>query len=159
MVIKDRNYQGSPITFEELAVIAADAKTRLLVETKHPVLTGSAVEEEIARITQRYGIEVHLLSFSFTALRRAEALLPQFHHVQLIQHSQLIPLAQTKIIGVDIELIRKDRSIIDSLHAKGKEIYVWTVNDDEEFLALAKAGVAGIITDIPAQAKRVLGYP
>jgi glycerophosphoryl diester phosphodiesterase len=86
-------------------------------------------------------------------------LMPKFDHVQLLQHSQLIPLAQSKIIGLDIELIRKDRSLIPSLIAKGKQIFVYTVNDDDEFQYLASDGVAGIITDIPAQAKRVLGYP
>lgn len=159
MRIHDRNHQGTPITFEELAQIASDAKVRLLVETKHPVLAGSAVEVEIARIAKRFGIEVHLLSFSFTAVRRAEELLPDFEHVQLIQHSRLLPLVQTKLIGLDIELIRKDPKIIDALHDRGKEIFVWTVNDDEEFRSLAARGVAGIITDIPAQAKLVLGYP
>lgn len=151
--------RGTPITLEELAELAADAKTRLLIETKHPVLTGSAVEEAVAEVIQRFKIEIHLLSFSFTAISRAMRLMPQFDHVQLLQHSQLIPLAQSMIIGLDIELIRKDRSLIPSLIAKGKQIFVYTVNDDDEFRYLARDGVAGIITDIPAQAKRVLGYP
>lgn len=159
MRIKDRNFEGTPITFEELAALAADAKVPLLVETKHPVLSGSAIEEEVARITKRFGIDVQILSFSFTAIRRAQSLLPDREHVQLIQHAQLLPLAMTKIIGLDIELVRKDRSLITSLHERGKEIYIWTVNDDEEFRSLASLGVKGIITDIPAQAKRVLGYP
>ena len=159
MTIKDRGYEGTPITFEELAALASDAKVPLLVETKHPVLSGSSIEEEVARITKRFGIDVQLLSFSFTAIRRAQSLLPEFEHVQLIQHARLLPLAATRVIGVDIELVRKDRSIITSLHERGKQIYIWTVNDDDEFRSLASLGVAGIITDMPAQAKRVLGYP
>ena len=159
MKIKDRDYEGTPITFEELAELAADAKVPLLVETKHPVLSGSSIEEEVARITKRFGIDVQLLSFSFTAIRRAQLLLPGIEHVQLIQHARLLPLAMTDVIGLDIELVRKDRTIISSLHARGKRSYIWTVHDDEEFRSLASLGVAGIITDIPAQAKRVLGYP
>ena len=132
---------------------------RLLVETKHPSLSGSRVEAEVARIAKKYGIDAQILSFAFTAVKRAGELLPTSEHVQLIQHARLLPLAQTKVIGVDIELIRKDRSLIESLQRQGKKIYVWTVNDDAEFQRLAAEGVAGIITDIPAQAKKVLGYP
>ncbi len=159
LLIKDRGFNGTPVTFEELARLAADSKMKLLVETKHPVLSGSRVEVEVARIAKRYGIEVQVLSFAFTAIRRAEGLLPGSEHVQLIQHATLLPLAQTKIVGVDIELIRKDRTLIASLHKQGKKIYIWTVNDDAEFQSLAAEGVTGIITDIPAQAKKVLGYP
>ena len=150
---------GTPIALEELAALAADAKVKLLIETKHPVLTGAAVEEEVARIVKRFKVEVHLLSFSFTAISRAYKLLPQSEPVQLIQHAPLLPLAQSKIIGIDIELIRKDRRVIDDLLGREKEIFVYTVNDDEEFKYLSNAGVSGIITDIPTQAKRVLGYP
>jgi glycerophosphoryl diester phosphodiesterase len=151
--------RGTPISLEELVSIAADAKTRLLIETKHPVLAGSAVEEEVARIIRRFKIEIHLLSFSFTAISRAMRLMPEFEHVQLLQHSQLIPLAQSEIIGLDIELIRRDRTLISSLLAKGKRLFIYTVNDDDEFRSLADQGVEGIITDIPAHAKKVLGYP
>ena len=151
--------RGTPISLEELAGIASEAKIRLLVETKHPVLAGSAIEEEVARIIRRFKIEIHLLSFSFTAISRAMRLMPEFEHVQLLQHSQLIPLAQSEIIGLDIELIRRDQTLVPSLIAKGKRLFVYTVNDDDEFCSLANQGVEGIITDIPAQAKRVLGYP
>jgi len=151
--------RGTPISLEELAGIASEAKIRLLVETKHPVLAGSAIEEEVARIIRRFKIEIHLLSFSFTAISRAMRLMPEFEHVQLLQHSQLIPLAQSEIIGLDIELIRRDQTLVPSLIAKGKHLFVYTVNDDDEFRSLANQGVEGIITDIPAQAKRVLGYP
>ena len=150
---------GTPISLEELAELAADSKVKLLIETKHPVLTGSAIEEEVARIVKRSKIEAHVLSFSFTAISRAYKLLPTSDHVQLIQHAGLLPLAQSKIVGVDIELIDKDRSIIDGLKSRGKEIFVYTVNDDDQFRYLVTAGVLGIITDIPAQAKQVLGYP
>lgn len=159
LVIKDRQFTGTPISFEELAILVKDSNTRLLVETKHPVLSGSRVEIEVARIAKQYGIEVQILSFAFTAIRRAAILLPMSQHVQLIQHARLLPLAQTAIIGLDIELIRKDPRLIDSLHHQGKKLLVWTVNDDDEFRSLARLGVEGIITDIPAQAKRVLGYP
>ena len=151
--------RGRPISLEELAGIISDSGVKLLIESKHPVLFGSAIEEEVARIVKRFKIEVQILSFSFTAISRAERLLPESEHVQLIQHPTLLPLVQNKFIATDIELIKKDRSLIEGLKWRGKEIFVYTVNEDEEFRFLADAGVSGIITDIPARAKHVLGYP
>ena len=41
-------------------------------------------------------------------------------------------------------------------HALGLRVVVWTVNDVEEMLALARLGVDGIITDYPNRALKVL---
>lgn len=38
-------------------------------------------------------------------------------------------------------------AIVEELHRAGKQIYVWTVNDQKEMLELASLGVDGIISD------------
>ena len=151
--------EGTPITFEELVLLAKEANLPLLVETKHPVRSGAAVEEAIAKIVHRYQIEIHLLSFSFTAIRRAERLMSEFEHVQLLQHMQLIPVSGAPILGLDLELVRREPKIVDELHSKGKKVIIWTVNEEEEIRLIGKLGADGIITDKPVHAKRVLGYP
>lgn len=156
---RNRILEGTPITFEELALLAKEANLPLLVESKHPVRSGAAVEEAIATIVRRYEIEIHLLSFSFTAVRRAERLMPEYEHVQLLQHVQLVPVSTAPILGLDLELLRRDATIVKELHRKGKKVMIWTVNDDEDIRLMGKLGVDGIITDKPAHAKRVLGYP
>jgi len=156
---RDQLREGRPVLFEELVQLAKESGLPLLVETKHPVRSGAAVEEVIAQLVKKYGVLVHLLSFSFTAVRRAERLMPQFEHVQLLQHSQLISMATTPIVGLDLELVHRDHSIIDSLRRRGKKVFIWTVNDDEDIRWMSELGVDGIITDKPAHAKKVLGYP
>jgi glycerophosphoryl diester phosphodiesterase len=151
--------EGTPILFEDLVQLAKESRLPLLVETKHPVRSGAAVEAAIAQLVNKYKVEVHLLSFSFTALRRAERLMPQFEHVQLLQHSQLISVASAPIVGLDRELVHRDHGIVDVLRRKGKKIFVWTVNNDNDIHAMSALGVDGIITDKPAHAKKVLGYP
>ncbi|MFM7462523.1 MAG: glycerophosphodiester phosphodiesterase, partial [Actinomycetota bacterium] len=156
---RDEVREGGPVLFEELVKLAKESGLPLLVETKHPVRSGAAVEEVIARLVKKYGVEVHLLSFSFTAVRRAERLMPQFEHVQLLQHSQLISMATAPIVGLDLKLVHRDHSIIDSLRRRGKKVFIWTVNNDEDIRWMSELGVDGIITDKPAHAKKVLGYP
>lgn len=155
----DQGKKGDPISFEELAILASSHGVELLVETKHPVLSGGDIEREISLLIKKYEIKIHLLSFSFTAIKRAEKLMPELEHIQLIQHAPLIPLAHGSILGIDIELIRRDQNLISSLKKRGKEIFVWTVNDPEEIKFCAREGVKGIITDTPSQAKQLLGYP
>jgi len=156
---RDQLREGRPVLFEELVKLAKESGLPLLVETKHPVRSGAAIEEVIARLVKKYGVEVHLLSFSFTAVRRAERLMPQFEHVQLLQHSQLISMATTPIVGLDLKLVHRDHSIIASLRRRGKKVFIWTVNNDEDIRWMSELGVDGIITDKPAHAKKVLGYP
>ncbi len=50
-----------------------------------------------------------------------------------------------------------DRALVDTCHAAGIEINVWTVDDPERMLALAAMGVDGICTNEPDVALRVLG--
>jgi len=149
---------GTPITLEELIEIAIEFDKELLIETKHPTLTGGDVENAIAGLLKRYPIQARILSFSFTATLRAMKLAPGSEHIQLIQHAPLIPLVQSKAIGVDIELVRKDEKLIAQLVSSGKSVFVWTVNDLDEIEFCARSGASGIITDIPAQAKAHLGY-
>jgi glycerophosphoryl diester phosphodiesterase len=155
----DQEKKGDPISFDELATLANSHGVELLVETKHPVLSGGDIEREISLLAKKFEINMHLLSFSFTAIKRAEKLMPEFQHIQLIQHAPLIPLVQGSLLGIDIELIRRDQNLISTLRKRGKDIFVWTVNDPEEIKFCASEGVRGIITDIPSQAKQLLGYP
>jgi len=50
-----------------------------------------------------------------------------------------------------------DRALVDTCHAAGIEVNVWTVDDPERMLALAEMGVDGICTNEPDVALRVLG--
>ena len=49
-----------------------------------------------------------------------------------------------------------DRKLIDSAHAHGLQVHVWTVNNRSEMAELLDLGVDGIITDRPDVLKEVL---
>lgn len=47
--------------------------------------------------------------------------------------------------------------LVNRVHAAGKRVHVWTVNDGTEIKRLVGLGVDGIFTDDPVQALKVLG--
>ena len=48
------------------------------------------------------------------------------------------------------------RSFLSAAHRRGKDVYVWTVNDPVDMWHLISMGVDGLITDEPALAREVL---
>lgn len=58
----------------------------------------------------------------------------------------------TRIRGVQVV----DRRLVESAHAHGLQVHVWTVNDIEEMGGLLDIGVDGIITDRPDLLKDLL---
>ena len=50
-------------------------------------------------------------------------------------------------------------AVVASAHARGIQVNVWTVDDEDEMRRLAAAGVDGIVTDVPDVALRVLREP
>jgi glycerophosphoryl diester phosphodiesterase len=50
-----------------------------------------------------------------------------------------------------------DATLVETCHAGGIEVNVWTVDDPERMRALADLGVDGICTNVPDVALGVLG--
>jgi glycerophosphoryl diester phosphodiesterase len=49
-----------------------------------------------------------------------------------------------------------NKSVVDNVHAAGKEIYAWTVNNTSELLRMKSLGVDCIITDNPTHAREII---
>jgi glycerophosphoryl diester phosphodiesterase len=47
--------------------------------------------------------------------------------------------------------------VVEQAHTLGIAVNTWTVNEPDDFVRLAAAGVDGIVTDVPAVARSVLG--
>src|SRR5258705_1915248 len=91
----DDQWRGRVLTLDRLLGVATDAgrSMRLLIETKHPTRYGSAVELALLKILRRYGLERHdpdrplqvsVMSFSATAIRRVHQQAPAVPTVMLI---------------------------------------------------------------------------
>ena len=163
-VITDR--RGQLLTLDRLLGVAVDAgrPMRVLVETKHPVRYGGAVESALLRLLRRYNLDtpdperplqVTVMSFSSTAVRRVRQQAPGLPTVMLIDVWSVpsrigwLPPGST-IGGPGVTLLRAAPELVERLHRRGHPVYVWTVNEPDEVDLVVKLRVDGIISDRPA---------
>ncbi|GAA4244139.1 glycerophosphodiester phosphodiesterase [Dactylosporangium darangshiense] len=162
----DGHWRGRLLTLDRLLGVATDAgrPMRLLIETKHPVRYGSAVESALLGLLRRYNLDqpdpdrplqVTVMSFSSTAVRRVRQQAPHLPTVMLIDVWSVpsrigwLPPGST-IGGPGVQLLRAAPELVERLHRRGHPVYVWTVNDPDEVDLVVKLRVDGIISDRPA---------
>lgn len=59
-----------------------------------------------------------------------------------------------RVKGVDLPLLT--RRLVKAAHARGKDVHIWTIDDEQTMVDLIDAGVDGIVTDRPDVLKDVL---
>jgi Glycerophosphoryl diester phosphodiesterase len=72
----------------------------------------------------------------------------------LVSKKILAKFNPTDLIAVNIEIIRSDHSFVLNQMRKGKQVIVWTVNDEDDLKLCQDLGVKAVITDYPAEQER-----
>jgi glycerophosphoryl diester phosphodiesterase len=149
---------AKPLPFAQLLQLAVSAGKTLSIETKHPVRSGGRVEHALAEILAPHLpltpstptlAPFRMMSFSRLAVKRWHKLVPSVPAVSLLEKERLRGVAS--VVGPSIELVRRDPSLVDRLHRKGREVHVWTVDEPEDIALCMKLGVDAIITNRPAE--------
>lgn len=154
--------------FTDFLELAIAFKKDLAIETKHPVPTGRKIETVILDELQKYdsqilgtGIEISLMSFSWLAIEslcRNQAR----NTVMLIENTRkgriLVERTSAKTLGPSIEMIKERPEMISNAKKGGKRLFIWTVDEPSDVEFCATNGIDVIITNKPAQARKVLGY-
>jgi len=148
---------AEPILLRELILIAEENKKALAIETKHPVPSAGAVERDLIKLLDELTptVDISIMSFSKLAVNRIPK---RFKSVYLINQKVGNRFNSAPAIGPSLALIKAHPEIVADAHSKGKEVYIWTVNDAADVKYCAEIGVDVIMSDIPAQARRALGY-
>lgn len=161
------------LTLDRLVTTALEAgrPLRLLIETKHPSRFGSAVEFKLAELLSRYGldvpdegaaVQVTVMSFSPLALRTVRDLAPGLPRVFLFElalprvRDGRAPFA-APVLGPGLATLREHPELVRRAHERGRQVYVWTVNEPDEVDLVLDLGVDGIISDRPAYVLSRLG--
>jgi glycerophosphoryl diester phosphodiesterase len=167
--IADTNYDQlkkaiNPLKLEQLLDLAIKSKKDLVIESKHPVPTGGEIERAVHKLLKnknkeinQSGIKIFLISFSFLATLRNKKSL--YKSGYLVSKKILARFNPTDLVAANIEIIRSDHSFVLNQIRKGKQVIVWTVNDEDDLKLCQDLGVRAVITDYPARVRKILGYP
>lgn len=151
------------LTLPELLEMAVGNSKALALETKHPVPSGNVIETKIIElISQITEIEISLLSFSWLAIEKVSRELPSLETVALLNAINtpiMERFSAAKSVAPEIVAIRANPGLVAKYQSDGKRVFVWTVNEISDLELCAKLGVDVVITDMPARAVSVLGYP
>ena len=154
------------LTFDEFLDYGITEKKSLLLETKHPVPSRTAIEEvvvkrlesEKARI-QKAEIDISIMSFSWFAVEKVKALNKKISTTYLLHDytpwfTARYSSAQT--IGPGINLLRKNPALAKRIKNSGRKLNVWTVNEAADITLCHHLGVDNLITNRPAYAREIL---
>jgi glycerophosphoryl diester phosphodiesterase len=154
----------NPFKLEQLLDLAIKSKKDLVIESKHPVPTGGEIERAVHKLLKgrtkeidQSGIQIFLISFSLLATLRNKK--SSYKSGYLVSKKILAKFNPTDLVAVNIEIIRSDHSFFLNQIRKGKQVMVWTVNNEDDLKLCQDLGVKAVITDYPARVRKILGYP
>jgi glycerophosphoryl diester phosphodiesterase len=163
-------FTSSIITMKEFFQLAIDTNRELTLclETKHPTKFHGLLENKLNKLLTFFGLEknlhknikIVLMSFNPFAIKRFSKLNPLLERVQLKERNypflQFYPNpGNPGIVGPGIELLYKKPNLIDFFQRRGKKIFVWTVNTEEDMKFCLEHKIDAIITNYPDIALKV----
>ena len=151
------------LTLDEFLDIAITANKGVLIETKHPVISGNRVEEIVAeRLTDRKvlkKIDCSVMSFSWGAIEKLHRINPAIPTTFLMSAKTLWMQARfssAQSIAPGINEVRENPDLIRKIRALGKSTAVWTVDSGSDIELCRDLSVDIAITNTPSRARTFL---
>ena len=154
------------LTFDEFLDFGISAKKSLLLETKHPVPSRTAVEDEIVEKLKREekrvnkaGISINVMSFSWLAIEHIKRLDSKIVSTYLLHdHTPWVSArySSAQSLGPGISLLRKKPALAKRIKSAGRKLNVWTVNDPADIRLCHELGVDNLITNRPGFVRELL---
>jgi glycerophosphoryl diester phosphodiesterase len=154
------------LTLDEFLDFAMSKKKGILLETKHPVISGNRVEELVVEMLAQKKtlskIPVSVMSFSWLAIEKMKRLDSSIA-TTLLMHKTTpwiqAKFSSAKTIGPGINELRAEPVKAKRIKDLGRGLNVWTVDKDADIKLCNQLGVDILITNKPAHAREVLRYP
>ena len=170
--VVERSDRAHLLTLRNLFGVVKDAgrPVQIAVETKHPTRYGGLVERKLVELLHEFGwaepnpdkpSPVRMMSFSPLAVRRMHQLAPLVPLVYLIEYRMPIAVLESSVppgtaIGPHVALLREHPRYFERLQARGRKLHVWTADSPEDVRLCLRAGVDVIITNRPAEVRRLV---
>jgi glycerophosphoryl diester phosphodiesterase len=160
--VEERDSTEAPVlTLDRLLGVVEETGVRLLIETKHPTRYAGLVEQKLVALLTEHGMQgagspVAVMSFATLALRRIRLLAPALPTVQLykrvptLRRDGSLPVV-ADVSGPGIAVVRSDPGYVRRVHARGRQVYVWTVDEPADIDLVLSLGVDAVITNRPTE--------
>ena len=171
-VVADSNYSQVKaiypqiLTLDEFLDFALVEKKSLLLETKHPVPSHTAIEDKVvakiqleAKRIEKSGISINIMSFSWFAIERVKALDKNIDTTYLLHDYTpwfSARYSSARSLGPGISLLRKKPALAKRIKETGRKLNVWTVDDPNDIKLCQHLGVDNLITNRPGYAREIL---
>jgi len=171
-VVADSNYSQLKaiypeiLTLDEFLDFAIVEKKSLLLETKHPVPSHTAIEDKVvakiqleAKRIEKSEISINIMSFSWFAIERVKALDKNIDTTFLLHDYTpwfSARYSSARSLGPGISLLRKKPALAKRIKETGRKLNVWTVDDPNDIKLCQHLGVDNLITNRPGFAREIL---
>jgi len=153
-------FQGEKIPTLDEVFEAVGKKVLINVELTNYATPFDGLVHEVAALVKKHGLQERIIFSSFfpTNLALARRLLPTVPRGQLILESssgwwQRASASWMSLQAQHPYLSDVTARMVRDLHARGRRVHVWTVNDPTDMRRLRALGVDGIFTDDPLLAR------
>jgi glycerophosphoryl diester phosphodiesterase len=149
-------FKGEPIPLLRQAIALARGKIKLNIELKyngHDVSLAKRVVEIV--LAEDFAKDCFIASLEAAGLAEVRALAPQ------LRTGQIVTVAVGRAENLPVNVLSMNRGLVSARQVRlnrkaGRETHVWTINDMPSMLEMIDTGVDNIITDEPADLKRVI---
>jgi glycerophosphoryl diester phosphodiesterase len=150
------DFRGEKIPTLDEVFQAVGKKLFINVELTNYATPFDGLVYEVAKLVKKHSLQEHVIFSSFfpTNLVIARRLLPTVPRAQLILDGRAGWWQRIAAGWMSLEAEHPYTSdvtaeMVKSLHARGRRVHVWTVNDPQDMHRLRSLGVDGIFTDDP----------
>jgi glycerophosphoryl diester phosphodiesterase len=135
---------------------ACKGRVGVLVELKY-YGHDTQLEEKVARLIDERGMapQTAIMSLELDMVRKMKAVRPGWK-VGLLMSVSAGDLRKTGADFLAVNAAFVSRRFVRQAHRNGLKVYAWTVDDPSTMSAMMGRGVDGLITNLPAVAKRVV---
>ncbi len=138
------------------ALVAARGRGNVLIELKyygHDV----ALESRVTRIVEETGMsgQVAVMSLKIPGVETIQGLRPHWPS-GILAATALGDISTLEADFLAVNTGQASLGLIRRVHAQGRKLYVWTVDDPATMVRMISMGVDGLITNEPALARRVM---
>ncbi|HLO02883.1 MAG TPA: glycerophosphodiester phosphodiesterase [Symbiobacteriaceae bacterium] len=151
---KNPQFTGERIPTLRQLIRETPASLTLYLELKAGSVHYPGVEEELLTVLKEEGAldRVQISSFDHHALKKIHGLAPELPLGMLFADNLLDPVGLAKQVGAEAlhpawEWVTP--AFVETAHAAGLKVNVWTVNLPEAIMLMTACGVDGIMSDFP----------